>query len=73
MNNIGKMLEGKVAIITGAASGIGEAVARIYCENRCKVLGVDFDAERLARIAARSRPPAATSCRWSPTSPASKR
>jgi NAD(P)-dependent dehydrogenase (short-subunit alcohol dehydrogenase family) len=51
MNNIGKMLEGKVAVITGAASGIGEAVARMYCENRCKVLGVDIDAPRLARIA----------------------
>lgn len=48
--NSGRELAGKVAIITGAASGIGEAVARIYCENRCSVLGVDIDAERLARI-----------------------
>ena len=48
--NSGRELAGKVAIITGAASGIGEAVARIYCENRCSVLGVDIDTERLARI-----------------------
>jgi NAD(P)-dependent dehydrogenase (short-subunit alcohol dehydrogenase family) len=49
--NSGKELSGKVAIITGAASGIGEAVARIYCDNKCKVLGVDIDAKRLERIA----------------------
>lgn len=51
MNNLGNMLQGKVAIITGAASGIGEAVAKIYCENKCKVLGVDFDEKRLAMVA----------------------
>jgi NAD(P)-dependent dehydrogenase (short-subunit alcohol dehydrogenase family) len=51
MNNLGQMLAGKVAIITGAASGIGEAVAKIYCENRCKVLGVDIDARRLDKVA----------------------
>lgn len=55
MNNLGKMLDGKVAIITGAASGIGEAVARIYCENRCKVLGVDIDARRLDQVAGEIR------------------
>jgi NAD(P)-dependent dehydrogenase (short-subunit alcohol dehydrogenase family) len=51
MNNLGQMLAGKVAIVTGAASGIGEAVAKIYCENRCKVLGVDIDAKRLDTVA----------------------
>ena len=44
-------LTGKVAIITGAASGIGEAVAKIYCENGCKVLGVDVDRARLTKVA----------------------
>ncbi len=52
MRNPGKELSGKVAIVTGAASGIGEAVARIYAENKCAVMGVDIDAPRLARIAA---------------------
>jgi NAD(P)-dependent dehydrogenase (short-subunit alcohol dehydrogenase family) len=51
MRNHGKELTGKVAIITGAASGIGEAVARIYVENQCKVMGVDIDEARLMRIA----------------------
>jgi NAD(P)-dependent dehydrogenase (short-subunit alcohol dehydrogenase family) len=52
MTKYGKLLEGKVAIITGAASGIGEAVARMYCTNRCKVVGVDIDEKRLAQVAA---------------------
>jgi NAD(P)-dependent dehydrogenase (short-subunit alcohol dehydrogenase family) len=43
-------LEGKVAIVTGAASGIGEEVTRVYAANGCKVAMVDFDKERLDRI-----------------------
>lgn len=48
----GLSLRGKVCIITGAASGIGEAVARIYAQNGAKVAMVDFDRERLERVAA---------------------
>jgi NAD(P)-dependent dehydrogenase (short-subunit alcohol dehydrogenase family) len=51
MRDFGKEISGKVAIITGAASGIGEAVARIYCEYGCKVLGVDIDTARLESVA----------------------
>lgn len=47
----GTALAGKVAIVTGAASGIGEAVARIYAANQAKVTLVDFDSERLALVA----------------------
>jgi NAD(P)-dependent dehydrogenase (short-subunit alcohol dehydrogenase family) len=47
MNN---QLSGKVAIITGGASGIGEAVARLYAKNGCKVALMDIDKERLSRI-----------------------
>lgn len=48
----GLSLDGKSCIITGAASGIGEAVARIYAANGAKVAMVDFDAARLERVAA---------------------
>jgi NAD(P)-dependent dehydrogenase (short-subunit alcohol dehydrogenase family) len=48
----GMSLNGKSCIITGAASGIGEAVARIYATNGAKVAMVDFDAARLERVAA---------------------
>lgn len=47
----GLSLKGKSCIITGAASGIGEAVARIYAQNGAKVAMIDFDRERLKRVA----------------------
>jgi NAD(P)-dependent dehydrogenase (short-subunit alcohol dehydrogenase family) len=46
----GTLLAGKVAIVTGAASGIGEAVARAYAANEANVMLVDIDAERLAWV-----------------------
>ena len=50
LENQGTRLEGKVAIITGGASGIGEAVAKIYAANACRVLIVDVNAERLKSV-----------------------
>ena len=52
MTDQGKRLEGKVAIVTGGASGIGEAVAKIYAANGCKVLIVDLNEERLKQVEA---------------------
>ncbi|MCS5723668.1 SDR family oxidoreductase [Herbiconiux sp. CPCC 203407] len=48
----GTALEGRVALITGAASGIGEAVARIYAANGAKVAMIDIDTPRLDEVAA---------------------
>lgn len=48
----GLSLQGKTCIVTGAASGIGEAVARIYAQNGAHVAMVDFDRTRLDRVAA---------------------
>ena len=47
----GLSLAGKSCIVTGAASGIGEAVARIYARNGAKVAMIDIDRERLDRVA----------------------
>jgi len=48
----GDALVGKVALITGAASGIGEAVARIYAANGAKVALIDIDTARLDQVTA---------------------
>lgn len=46
----GNKLLNKVAIITGGASGIGEAVAKIFAANACKVALVDIDKNRLEQV-----------------------
>jgi NAD(P)-dependent dehydrogenase (short-subunit alcohol dehydrogenase family) len=43
-------LAGKVALITGAASGIGQAVARRFLDDGARVVGFDINAERLAAL-----------------------
>ena len=51
----GLSLHGKTCIVTGAASGIGEAVARIYAANGANVAMIDFDRARLDRISVEIR------------------
>ncbi|HWK78595.1 SDR family oxidoreductase [Microbacterium sp.] len=46
----GDALVGKVALITGAASGIGEAVAREYAANGARVAMIDIDEARLNEV-----------------------
>ncbi|MEX0347414.1 MAG: SDR family oxidoreductase [Rhizobiaceae bacterium] len=50
-NAYGMTLEGKVAIITGAASGIGEEVAQVYAAHGANLALVDFDKARLSMVA----------------------
>ena len=48
----GTALAGKVAIVTGGASGIGDAVGRIFAANQANVLLVDIDEDRLKKVVA---------------------
>lgn len=45
-------LDGKVAVVTGAGSGIGEAIARAYAAAGAKVLVADVDMQNGMRVAA---------------------
>lgn len=40
------LLEGKVAIVTGAAMGMGEATAKLFAESGAKVVVADFNDEK---------------------------
>ena len=46
-----RLLAGRRALVTGAASGIGEAVARLFVEQGARVALLDRDAEGLAAVA----------------------
>ncbi len=46
-------LDGKVAIVTGAASGFGRAIAEAFAREGAKVLVADIDAEAAAKAADR--------------------
>lgn len=39
------LLEGKVAVITGAGSGVGRAAVKLWCDNGAKVIAADINLE----------------------------
>jgi 3-oxoacyl-[acyl-carrier protein] reductase len=51
---MGNRLEGKRAIVTGAASGIGLATVKLFLDQGASVLGVDLPGERLDAALART-------------------
>jgi len=52
---VARRLEGKVAIVTGGAGGIGAATARLFCEEGARTVLVDRDAGAMAEAGAEIR------------------
>ena len=50
MNNLFR-LDGRISLITGGASGIGEATARVFASAGARVIISDLDRERAERVA----------------------
>ena len=53
MASFGPKLEGKIALITGAGSGVGKGMAELFSENGCKVVVVDVLGERVNQVVAK--------------------
>jgi len=46
------LLKDKVAIVTGAGSGVGRAAVRLFAEHECKVVAADIDGQAIAEVTA---------------------
>src|SRR6516164_663911 len=46
------LLDGHLALVTGAGSGIGEAIARAMADAGARIVGVDIDGAAAERVAA---------------------
>ena len=52
LSELSRSISGKVAIITGAASGMGRATARLFADEGAQVAALDINADPLAEVVA---------------------
>ena len=48
LTRLSRSIEGKVAVVTGAASGMGEATAKLFADEGARVAAIDINSEPLA-------------------------
>ena len=57
LTSLSRSIDGYVAIVTGAASGMGEATAKLFADEGAKVAAIDVNEEGLQRVVAEMPPP----------------
>ena len=50
LTELSRSISGKVAVVTGAASGMGEATAKLFADEGAHVAAIDLNEEPLARV-----------------------
>ncbi|MCY3794887.1 MAG: SDR family NAD(P)-dependent oxidoreductase [Gammaproteobacteria bacterium] len=50
LTELSRSISGKVAVVTGAASGMGEATAKLFADEGARVAAIDLNAEPLSRV-----------------------
>ena len=50
LSELSRSVEGKVAIVTGAASGMGRATARLFADEGARVIVADLGVDRVATV-----------------------
>ncbi len=51
LTQLSRSIAGKTAVVTGAASGMGEATLKLFADEGANVAGIDLHEEALARVA----------------------
>ena len=50
LTQLSRSIAGKVAVVTGAASGMGEATAKLFADEGAQVAAIDLNGGDLARV-----------------------
>ena len=50
LSKLSRSIEGKIALVTGAASGMGRATAHLFADEGAKVAVTDLDLEKVTRV-----------------------
>ena len=50
LTELSRSISGKVAVVTGAASGMGEATAKLFADEGARVAAIDLNEEPLGRV-----------------------
>jgi 3-oxoacyl-[acyl-carrier protein] reductase len=65
LSQLSRSIEDKVAIVTGAASGMGRATAYLFADEGARVAAIDLDKEGVARVASDIEGAGGSAAAWS--------